>query len=207
MPSHTAASALIKLFSLNGAPWCWTAWQDITGIKYGLFPEEDQHLPPGWTRQNAIDVKSYFTAYMRQPTEEQKIAFAVNSKGVSSFPGREFWNAFVLRTWNSWGVHSIVADELRQHDIHPLNILIRENDIHAAWPTADMYIPVILDSVALRIFGEEAFPEGVEVLTTELRKCLQIICQRSWSSIRQQVGVMKSRHHEIEATALASFEG
>ncbi|RDB19056.1 Transcription regulatory protein SNF2 [Hypsizygus marmoreus] len=206
MPSHTAASALVKLYSSKGTPWEWSNWQDITKIRQGLFPDDDKNLPPGWTRKNAIDVQSYFRAYHQLPSEEKKIAFATNSK-ASAYPGREFWNAWVCRHWNSWGIHNFVVGELREWNVHPLNILIREHhDVNVVWPTSDFYIPMILDSLAMKLFGEEAFPDGSDVLTTELRKCLQIIAQRSWSTIRKQVGAMKSRRNEIEATALAAFK-
>lgn len=207
MPSHTAASALVKLYSLNGAPWQWEIWQDRTKVRHGLFPEDDKKLPRGWTRRNAVDVRSYFLAYQRLSSEEKKITFSTNSKGVSEYPGREFWNAWVSRQWNAWSVHSAVVEELKESDVHPLNILVREQDLSAPWPPADTYLPLVLDGLALRLFGDEAFSKGSAILSTELRKCLQIIAQRSWNTIRIQVGVMKNRPAEIEAAALAAFQG
>ncbi|KAF5370979.1 hypothetical protein D9615_010044 [Tricholomella constricta] len=206
MPSHTASSALVKLFDPTGAPWEWPAWQDRTGVLHGLFPEDDKHLPYGWTRQNAIDIQSYFRAYHLLPTEEKKMAFAAKTKGGSAHPGRELWNNWVMRRWNAWGIHDIVVQELKEAEIHPLNIIVRENDPSAPWPTSDFYIPMILDSLALRLFGEEAFPSGAGVLTTNIRKCIHIIAQKSWNTIRVQVGVLKNRPNEIMATALAAFK-
>ena len=48
MPSHTAASALIKLYFLDGIPWKYPKWMEITGVKHGLFPSDDALLPPTW---------------------------------------------------------------------------------------------------------------------------------------------------------------
>lgn len=208
MPSHTAASALVKLYALDGAPWEWPTWQEITGIRHGLFSDDDSQLPRGWTRKDATDVQSYFRAYKQLPSEEKKLAFSVNTKGAASaYPGREFWNHFVSRHWNSWGVHSIVVEELREWDIHPLNIVIRENGLNSPWPASDMFIPMVLDTLAMKLFGEEAFPPGRTVLTTELRKCVQIIVQRSWNTIRVQVTSLKTRPQEIELVARAAFGG
>lgn len=95
MPSHTAASAFVKLFELNGAPWDWPAWQDRTGIRHGLFPTDDAKLPPGWTRKDATDVHSYFRAYNALSTETKKLQFATKTKGGSSHPGRDIWYSFV----------------------------------------------------------------------------------------------------------------
>lgn len=207
MPSHTAASALIKLFGLNGAPWEWPTWQERTGIRHGLFPHDDNHLPPGWTRKDATDVHSYFLAYNQLGSEAKKIQFATRSKGNSSHPGRDTWNAFVARHWARWGVHDVIVGELKDSDVHPMMIVIRENSINDQWPNADFYIPKIIDSLGMRLFGEEAFPDGVEILRTDMRKCLQIFVQRSWSTIRVQVSGMKNRRDEIEATAIAAFKG
>lgn len=207
MPSHTAASALIKLYSLNGAPWSWTTWQEITKIEHGLFPLNDSKLPPRWTRTNATDVQSYFHAYKLMPTEDKKLSFATDSKGGAAYPGRKFWNTWVGDHWNAWGIHNAVVEELRESDVHPLNILIRENDSISSWPAADFYIPLILDGLAMRLFGEDAFPNGSTLLSTELRRSLQIIAQRSWNTIRIQVGMLRNRPLEIEAAALAAFNG
>jgi hypothetical protein len=79
MPSHTASSALIKLFSCDGAPWQWPAWQERTGILHGLFPDDNSKLPKGWTRKDAVDIQSYFRAYHLLLNEDKKLAFAVNA--------------------------------------------------------------------------------------------------------------------------------
>lgn len=207
MPSHTAASALIKLYSFDGAPWQWPAWKERTGIFHGLFPEDDSHLPKGWTRKNAIDVQSYFRAYHLLPTEEKKHEFSSNAKGASAYPGREFWNSFISRRWSTWNVHTAVIEELKDSGIHPLDILISENNVGAPWPAADTYLPIILDSLALKLFGEEAFPQRNLILRPALREAFRSIPQRSWNTIRIQVQSMKKSPIEIETAALAAFKG
>lgn len=207
MPSHSAASALVKLFEFKGAPWDWPAWQERTGISHGLFPSDDKHLPPGWTRKDATDIHSYFLAYNRLGSEAKKLQFSTKSKGNSAHPGRETWGNFVNKYWSRWGVHDVIVSELKEYDVHPMMILIRENGINDAWPSADFYIPKILDSLGMRLFGEEAFPDGVEILRTDLRKCLQIFVQRAWNMLRTQVNNMRNRQNLIEATALAAFTG
>lgn len=207
MPSHTAASSLIKLFSIDGAPWQWPAWQERTGIFHGLFPNDDSHLPKGWTRQNSVDVQSYFRAYQILPSEEKKLAFSANTKKASAYPGREFWNSFIAKKWDSWNIHTTIIQELKDFDIHPLNILISESNPDAPWPSADTYLPMILDSLALKLFGEEAFTNGSLILRPTLREAFRAIPQRSWNTIRTQVRNMKKSPKEIEATALAAFKG
>ena len=207
MPSQTAASALVKLYSFNGAPWQWPIWQERTGIYHGLFPQDDSHLPKGWTRKNAVDVQSYFRAYQLLPNEEKKLTFSSKTKGSSEYPGRDFWNGFIAKKWDSWNIHTAIIAELKEFDIHPLDILISENNIDAPWPSADMYLPIILDSLALKLFGEEAFTNRTLILGPALQEAFRAIPQRSWNTIRTQVQSMKRSLMEIEATALAAFKG
>lgn len=207
MPSHTSASALIKLFFLDEAPWKWPAWQERTGISRGLFPDNDKKLPPGWSRKDAVDVRSYFTAYNQISSEGEKIKFATRTKGNSSYPGRAVWNVFVARNYARWGIHNLIVEELKEWDIHPMTILIRDNNCGGQWPNADFYIPKIIDGLGLKLFGYEAFPDGIEVLTTDLRKCLQIFVQRSWNTLRVQVSGLRNRQSEVEIAALSSFRG
>jgi TATA-binding protein-associated factor len=68
------------LHGLSGVLWNWNHWQELTGITHGLFPDDDRHLPAGWTRVNALDVKSYFTEYNALATEELKMKFSKSCK-------------------------------------------------------------------------------------------------------------------------------
>ncbi|GLB36948.1 putative aortic smooth muscle cell differentiation [Lyophyllum shimeji] len=183
MPTHKGPAALAKMHALNGAPWQWPTWQGLTGIRHGLFPDDDTKLPRGWTRQNAVDVQSFFRAYQQQPTEEAKLSFIANSKGVSAYPGREFWNAWVNRYLPTWGIHALIVEELREFEIHPLTILMREGT-----PT----------------FGRT--PRPTYPWSSTLLECLQMLVQRSWNNIRMQINRMRTQHTEIEAAALATFK-
>ncbi|KAF9444080.1 hypothetical protein P691DRAFT_678274 [Macrolepiota fuliginosa MF-IS2] len=206
MPSHTVASALIKLFSLNGAPWEWSTWQELTGIQHGLFPTDDNHLPRGWTRKDADDVKSYFHAYGQLKTEDDKFRFATKTQGSAEYPGRVTWNSFISRNWSRWGIHNLIVQELRDWDIHPMSILVREDDLSEnSWPSSDSLIPIILDTLGTKVFGEDAFHPGSLTLRMDVRRFLQIFAQRSWNTIRSQVAGLRSRQDDIEAAAVAAF--
>jgi TATA-binding protein-associated factor len=159
MPSHTPASALIKLFSIGGAPWEWQAWKDRTGIRHGLFPKDDDFLPPGLTREDVTDVCSYFNAYQALKTEDDKITFATKTRGAPAYPGRKTWNLFVQKNWNRWGIHTAIIEELKDWDIHPYDIVLREG-LQSGWPSSDTYISMILDTLGMRLFGEDGFIEG-----------------------------------------------
>ena len=138
MPSQTAASALVKLYSFNGAIWQWPVWQEHTGIYHGLFPQDNSHLLKGWTCKNAVDIQLYFRAYQLLPNKEKKLTFSTKTKGSSEYPGHDFWKGFIAKKWDSWNIHTAIIAKLK--------------DIDAPWPSADMYLPIILDSLALRLF-------------------------------------------------------
>ncbi|KAF5344039.1 hypothetical protein D9756_011548 [Leucocoprinus leucothites] len=202
MPSHTAPCALMRLHAFDGAPWKWPAWQERTGIFHGLFPTDDALLPKGWTRQNANDVQSYFQNYLAQPTEEKKQQY--QSKSVH--PGKVVWHEFVKRNWPRWNVHDAVVGELKDWDVHPTAILIREhNGEESDWPHADSYSAIILNTLGLRLFGEEAFLPNSETLPLSIRRNLAIFVQKSWDSIRKSVKQLKTNAQKVENEARASF--
>ncbi|KIK51761.1 hypothetical protein GYMLUDRAFT_251819 [Collybiopsis luxurians FD-317 M1] len=217
MPSHTAASALIKLFftdthpsAISGHPWDWPAWQEITGVKHGLFPSDDKLLPKGLTREDASDIYSYFRAYNDLDTEDKKIKFAISSRGTSAIPGRKKWANWVGKNWDSWKIHAKIVECLHTHGIHPVTILIKEGSLDADWPSADMYLPKALETIAFALFGPEAFGDdndGKEhLLPTIFRRPLTIISQRSWDRIRRHISRDRNRLGDIEKAAIASFD-
>ncbi|KAF8871323.1 P-loop containing nucleoside triphosphate hydrolase protein [Infundibulicybe gibba] len=207
MPSHTAASALITLYYPGGHPWDWPVWQELTGVRHGLFPPVDSDLPKNWTREDANDIESYFRQYRVLAKEEEKIKFATARRGGSSHPGRQKWTAFVGKSWAKWGLHTKIVEGLRSHSIHPIQILLGEGSSNLEpWPNADQYVPMAIDTIGLALFGEEAFA-GAPLLPLQHRKPLAAIVQRSWSRIREQVRKDKGRLQEIEQAALAAFKG
>jgi TATA-binding protein-associated factor len=220
MPSHTAASALISLYAIDEAPWKWPQWQAITGIHHGPFPEKDELLPRGWTRQDADDIQSYFKQYSEIDGEERKIKFA-RGHGGSAVPGRTKWNAYIRKSWEAWKIHNLIVTGLRQEDIHPFQITARESDdryVHhsrslprstsddgcSSWPNADLYIPLALDPVGDAIFGQEAFGDSSR-LPAKLRRPLTVIIQRSWARLRVKSKADEKRLVAMEEQATTAF--
>lgn len=209
MPSHTAASAFIKLFFFEdaGHPWDWSVWQDLTNIHHGLFPTDDKHLLTGWSRKDANDILSYFRMYQAQPTEEAKIKFATSTHGGVAPPGRKKWSAFITKSWEKWKIHSIVVEALNDHNINPVTLLNAQGgNLETAWPLADIYLPLAVDTVGLALFGIEAFGDA-PLLPQDIRKSLTIMMQRSWSRMRKQIKSDLKRLPEIEEAAIEAFNG
>ena len=209
MPGHTHTSALIAAYCFDGTPWNWPTWQDLTGVHHGLFPADDAKLPYGWTRQNASDVKAFFNAYHRIPVHQDdlRIAFANERKGSPQYPGRDFWREWVKRRWAHWGIHSIILKELKETGIHPQAILLREGTESFAWPNANDYIPIVIDSLGIQLFGEDAFHLGYDILPSQYRSVIKSFVLTSWTRIRSQIKYMQGRANQIEAIAKASFKG
>jgi hypothetical protein len=208
MPSHTAASSLIQLYFCKGhegAPWIWEQWQLITGIKHGLFPEDDRFLPYGWTRLDSDDICSYFNHYQSLDTEENKKKFVVGSRGGGVFPGRDKWRAFINGNWEKWNVHDRIVRVLRDLHIHPISIMIEEGSLEK-WPSADTYLQIAVDGIASTLFGSESFG-GREILPMDLRRTVIDIGQRSWARIRGKVNGDKKRLKQLDDLAMKAFNG
>jgi len=44
---------------------------------------------------------------------------------------------------------------LKETGIHPQAILLREGTESFAWPNANEYIPIVIDSLGIQLFGED----------------------------------------------------
>lgn len=209
MPSHTAHSALIKLYYLPdhpGAPWTWPVWQSITGIHHGLFPSDDKLLPHGWTREDSDQVKSFFMHYNNLPTEDSKIKFCAQFRSGNFRLAGEIWIKFIRKHWEKWHIHDIIVTVLRQTGIHPISIMVGDPSGENSWPSADMYLTMSVDSIGTALFGDEAFGES-DLLPPDLRKCTLILGQCSWGRIRVRTLADKGKLANLESLAVEAFEG
>lgn len=204
MPSHSIHSALIKLFYLDGAPWGWPVWQGLTGVKHGLFPEDDSQLPQGISRQDALEVLSYFNQYQALPTEDQKIKFT-NQRQGTMVSGRNKWRSWITAGWKTWKIHAIIEEVLTSEGLHPVTLMLTSDDMEA-WPPSDMYVPIALDAVALALFGEESMDSSGR-LAAKYRTATQHLVQRSWITLHKQSNRNKARLAALEEAATKAFNG
>lgn len=170
-------------------------WQELTGIRHGLFPEEDPKLPPGWTREDAHDIQSWFLLY-RDTNDD---------KSGATMPGKAKWVKFIRGKWEAWKLHSAIVKALRENNVHPIQIATNENSMDM-WPAADNYVASAVEDVGLSIFGKEALgPMGF--FPHHVRKCILVFIQRSWARVRTQVQRDGKRLASLEADAIAAFSG
>jgi TATA-binding protein-associated factor len=197
MPSQTAAFALIELYFTEpvGAPWNWPAWQELAGIRSGLFPKADDDLPLGWSRQDADDIRSWFVLCRQHGYRDTTAAV---------MPGKAKWNSFVQKRWESWKIHAAIVRHLRENKIHPAQIVVNDNSFDP-WPKADGYVSTILEPLGAELFGSMALGSG-EILPSGTRKCLTVFVQRSWARVRDQVKKDKGRLSVLESNARAAFQ-
>jgi hypothetical protein len=205
MPSPTAATALIRLWEHNEAPWNWPTWQDHTGITKGLFPPQDCDLPFDWTRHQADDIKTYFMKFKQLPSEESRAKFA-RGMGGEVIVGRELWKACVVKQWRRWNLNGKIIEALREEKLHPVSLMIADNNLDS-WPYGDTWIPIVLDAVAEKLFGEECLDPASGRLPTVYRQPVQIMVQRTWEAIRKQFQREKKNMALYESQAVAAFQG
>lgn len=197
MPSQTASAALIELYrAIDGAPWCWPTWQQITGVRHGLFPQDDDKLPSHWTREDANDIHSWFIHCHSAGKPEN---------GAASMPGRTKWDQFVLKSWEKWNIHPIIVKELRENNAHPIQILVNEGSKDAKWPNSDSYACIAFEAIGMCIFGDDAHGRG-GIFPSSIRNCIGVFTQRSWARIRTQVQSNAGNLEFLENKALAAFK-
>ncbi|KAF5309269.1 hypothetical protein D9611_015099 [Ephemerocybe angulata] len=200
MPTHTAHSALVKFwFALEGAPWGYPTWQDITGLEAGIFPEDSSHRPRGWSEQDVAHIKSYFEEYKAKRTEDEKIKFAglTRKVGKDVVPGRALWRTFVTENYSrSWNIHGRISKVLNDVRIHPMQLMSSLGDFDE-YPGAISYLPMALDHIALALFGQESFDKSGH-LQRELRDPTLILAQRTWEHLRRAHGRDYARLEKLE---------
>lgn len=201
MPSHTIASALIKLWFEGEAPWHFPEWQKLTGITHGLFPTKDEHLPPQWTRTMANDISTFFNRYNALANEDSKIKFAAASSG-EIVPGRIEWRRWVSANIAKWKLQAAIVKCLKDANIHPFSLV--ELDFVDNWPQATLYIPKALDAIACAMFGPESLNEA-GLVGPKLRAPTQYIVQHVWNALRRQFRRSRSSLPALEAKAVSAL--
>ncbi|KAG6819600.1 hypothetical protein H0H93_010369 [Arthromyces matolae] len=207
MPSPAVSLGLLEFYHSSAspeAPWNYPAWQELTGVRHGLFPKDDSLLPRGWSRQQADDIQSFFVSYSLQPATNRAKFFK-----TSQHPGRRKFASWVTSRWTAWGVHDIVVKALREADAHPSIVLLRENNLEnpeAAWPSSTLFSNAAIEPVCLLLFGEDACVPNTDFITTAARNVVVIFIQRSWDTIRVQFRRVARQRKVIEEAAIDAFK-
>lgn len=208
MPSHTIHSALAQMYFAKEharAPWDYPVWQELTGVRHGLFPADDDKLPAGWTRQTATDIASYFDQFRAIELEEEKIKFSSMKDKSQMVPGRKAWKEWVTKLWKKAKMHDKIIKVFAEQEMHPYQLM--QADSSAAWPDALVFIPLMIESVGLAIFGEEAFSLRPVIVHVDLRNPVRAVMTRSWITLNTSLGRMKKKIAVLEDEANKAFEG
>ena len=163
MPTHTIHSFFTALYNADpthpGAPWGLPAWQQISGVTNGLFPEEDSLLPAGWTREMATAVHSYFKQYAEKTTEDNKIKFAASTKANSAVPGRAIWTKWFNAMWTKRGVTSQISKIIRKARLDPMSVkrYIEPSALSSSKASnISTYLGLLIEPVGEYLFGSRA---------------------------------------------------
>lgn len=207
MPSHTTHSALIQMYyDGDGAPWTFRRWQEICGVIHGLFPDDDNLLPAGFTRSNAQFIASYFDQYNKKPKEDDKIKFSAARTGADSVPGRDYWRLWVTDLWKVAKLHARITEVLSRENLHPLTLALNSKtgsiDIR---PNAMHVLPLAVDAVGKALFGEDSF-DRLGRVKMELRPTTQALITRTWLNLSNQITRSKSRIDKLKGEATQAFE-
>lgn len=211
MPTHTIHSALTQMYIMPdcpGAPWNFSVWRELTGVRHGLFPADDDKLPKGWTRQTANEISSYFDQFRACMSEDEKIKFSsMTQEGVQMVPGRKAWRDWVTKLWKKAKMHEKIIEVLSAQNYHPYS-LMNEEESPPSWPEAGIYVPLLIDPVGLALFGDECFSEsGREMVRVRLRNPVKAIITRSWLTLYTNLNRLKKSIILLEVEAIQAFEG
>lgn len=207
MPSHTIQSTLIGLFlTVNGAPWGFDKWKQITGVSHGLFPDDPFQLPSGWSPEDAEYINQYFDQYEALGSEDEKAKFAAsrsNAANTAHVPGRDIFRKWVSRSWGHWRIHAKIEEVLRKNSLHPLILMRAQGTLD--WPNGCSYIPLVVDPVGKELFGEEAL-DSLGLVSPQLRAPMQGLITRTWINTYNQFRRNKTRLADLEKKTTLAFD-
>ncbi|KAL0575320.1 hypothetical protein V5O48_006649 [Marasmius crinis-equi] len=214
MPTKTVTQVLAELHQLRKElPWSLPTFQEHTGVTHGLFPDNEADLPflhhrPGkkkskkrWTRQNSDDVQSFYQSFYAQPTEADATAFMKTTK----HPGKLFLDKWVNDNYQSWGLHDIIMQTLKEAGVHPFQLLLAEQSV-TPFPNSKDFIPLVREEVAMKIFGPEIFPPGSNLLPSSFRYVPAVFINRSWVRVRVKSKNDIKRLETLKEKAYEAFE-
>jgi hypothetical protein len=203
MPTHTIHCILTQMFhGYKEAPWNFDMWKELTGVRHGLFPSDDEQLPAGWTRQTSNEIASYFDQFRALRTEDQKHKFS-SAKANSSIPGRQAWRDWVTKGWKKWNIHDKIIDVLRAEELHPYALAAETH----SWPDASQWAPLAIDPVGTALFGEQCYSPGKERVDPALRQTIQALITRTWIALYTSFNRSRARIDILESEAIKAFAG
>lgn len=200
MPNPPTSYALITLWNADGAPWKWPAWQQLTGVRHGLFPDDDALLPRGLNRKDVVEIRTYFDRFIAE-TEEKRLKLHNEKSGV--VPGRKTWKKWVAAASRQWKLHSLVVDAFNESNINPFQIY-RVSEM-TDWPEARSYISLALDTLGSSLFGEELL-DDIGHLRNPLHQSTNAIAQSSWNLMRVQHARAQKKLGSAEHAAMDAFQ-
>jgi len=189
-------------YASDGAPWKFERWKDITKVRFGLFPDDDDELPNGWTRDDAKYIYSYFQQFSRV-SNKSKMSFSSAKTNGNQIPGRNLWRTWVTGIVKDAGIHRIIAQTLTDICLHPVTLSISSKNGH--WPDGRTLLPLAIDPVGLALFGPEVL-DAVGRIDMELREWTQAIIQRTWTNLHSQFNRSQKKIKKLEEQATQAFQ-
>ncbi|KAF6745337.1 hypothetical protein DFP72DRAFT_1064281 [Ephemerocybe angulata] len=192
MPYLGIPSALLRLYYIfpsPGAPWSWETWKNITNVRFGLFPEQDDQLPPRLSRAAAAHIHLYFKAYSALSTDAEREVFL----RTPYLPGSALWHKWVMKMWSDRNLAAIVKKALGAVDCLPFQIMQAEN-----LQTVPAELPLFLayDEIAGVLFGAEGRWNGT--INPLLRPTVATIASCTAGDLLITANALVSRAKQVE---------
>lgn len=205
MPTPSWSCILIHIHELDsGAPWKYPAWQDRTGIRHGLFPPDDAHLPPKMSRAQCSLIASWFSAYLNV-AKDKRYAFASARDGEDCYVGRKLWNTWVQEHMGRWNVSLTVDRVLKDAHVHPALLMqaFKTDNVEAG--QAHVALPLICSA----LFGAEQciVISGDLRINKEWSAISSHILNKSWQRLTHQLKRMRINVENLGESAERLVEG
>jgi hypothetical protein len=107
-------------------PWCWPAWQAITGRASSPFsPNPNDETPDLWGAPDDNDaVWAFVTKFWGLP-ETERVNYIHGNRVDNDSAGRRLYLQWFKSQWARWGIRNIILDVLVDRGLDPYSVVKR----------------------------------------------------------------------------------
>ena len=124
------------------------------------------------------------------------------------YPGCAAWLSFISTHWTPiWCMSSRITTVFTAHNLHPIQIMIANNNLNKV-PSSNSWIPLVIDDVGCKLFGVgEGVTDSSGQLLNNLWEPTRQICQRVWSYSTRSIHKKKKTLIILQSQAEGPLKG
>jgi len=208
-------------------PWCWPAWQKLTGVDTSPFsPEYNKDDSPWKSSEDNAAVWAFASNFWSLPENEQ-VEYMKRSNQDNDRVGRDLWLTWIEGVGADWGLNLAVDTALATSRVDPYSVMKRLKiaKVTHSLPfcfvlffkliivalqmpeMASAQVSLCYPSLAEALFGSDAFTEDRVCLKEPVRSFVEALAATNWARLRKSVDRERTRLEPLRNQVSKSWNG